>query len=173
MNQHQRKFLLEAVEKQYKTERDSINERRPKAPSLNNYLIAAILDGSFVLKSADALRDTIRQRVRAMGKEDSLIEHDNHFGRRNREDEDVAFVKLPAEVVFDLPPDYATSLAEYEIALAAWEKELADLETSIGAMRIKIQIGSDKALDVLVEQADKLCSMSLTVSSRLLLGNAT
>jgi hypothetical protein len=37
-------------------------------------------------------------------------------------------------------------------------------------MRLKIQIGSDKALAVLVDQADTLCSMSITTSNRLLLG---
>jgi len=36
-------------------------------------------------------------------------------------------------------------------------------------MKIKIQIGSDKALENLVDQADTLCSLSLTESSHLLL----
>jgi hypothetical protein len=40
-------------------------------------------------------------------------------------------------------------------------------------MRIKVQVGSDKALEALVDQADRLCSMSLTASSRLLLPNST
>ena len=35
-------------------------------------------------------------------------------------------------------------------------------------MRIKVQVGSDKSLEALVDQVDQICSMSLTVSSKLL-----
>jgi len=38
-------------------------------------------------------------------------------------------------------------------------------------MKIKVQLGSDKALLALIDQADQLCSMSLTASSKLLIGN--
>ena len=35
MNQHQRKFLLEEIEKQYRKEKQELEQRKPKAPSLN------------------------------------------------------------------------------------------------------------------------------------------
>ena len=50
MNKDQRKYLLDAIAAQYKTEREKLNNLKPKAPSLNNYLVAAILDGSFRMK---------------------------------------------------------------------------------------------------------------------------
>ena len=36
--------------------------------------------------------------------------------------------------------------------------------------KVGIWVGSDNALEALVNQADKLCSMSLTASNRLLIG---
>lgn len=168
MNQHQRKFLLEAVEKQYKVERDKLHQREPQEPSMNNYLIAAILDGSFVIRDQAVVRDSLRERVRNLGKNESLL--GSRSGRWG-EKEDGNTVTLPADLLFELPAGYAKALAEYEKAHAVWTAEVDALEASIGAMRIKVQIGSDKALETLVSQADKLCSMSLTASSQLLLGN--
>lgn len=166
MNQHQRKFLLETVEKQYKTERDALRERQPQAPSLNNYLVAAVLDGSFAMRSAESVRADIRKRVRDLGKGESLVSSKGRFGERLDEDT----VQLPALLLFEEPPGYAVARVEYERQLAEWKAESDALDASIGAMRIKVQIGSDKALEALVDQADKLCSMSLTASNRLLLG---
>jgi len=171
MNQHQRKFLLEAIEKQYKTEKDNLNSRKPSEPSLNNYLIAAILDGSFKMKSTESVRTSIRERVRDLGKGDALLSEGRrgYMHRNDGEAEDM--ISLPAKLLFDLPEGYAVELEKYEKELAEWTKEREALEASIGAMRIKVQIGSDAALMALVDQADKLCSMSLTASNRLLLGN--
>lgn len=174
MNQHQRKFLLEAVEKQYKTEYQSLRERRPKEPSMNNYLIAAILDGSFVMKSSDAIREAVVERVKHLGKDDAFLSTNRRssWSGSGSGDDDDKSVSIPAGILFEMPAGYARVFAAYEAALGSWEAECAALGTSIAAMRIKVQIGSDKALETLVEQADKLCSMSLTASSQLLLGGA-
>lgn len=173
MNQNQRKFLLEAIEKQYRIEKEKLSEREPKAPSLGNYLTAAILDGSFKMKSVESIRSAIHDRVRDLGKDEALLTDDgDRWSRRNRRNDDSEeVVKLPVEVLFELPENYVPELDKYEKAMAAWEKEIESLEAAINAMRIKVQIGSDKALEVLIDQADKLCSMSLTASSQLMLGN--
>lgn len=166
MNQHQRKFLLETVEKQYKTERDALRGREPQEPSLNNYLVAAVLDGSFVMKPAESVRASIRDRVRDLGKGESLVGDKGRFGERVAENT----VQLPALVLFEEPPGYAAAREDYEKKHAAWKAEVEALEAAIQAMRLKVQIGSDKALEALVDQADTLCSMSLTASNRLLIG---
>lgn len=170
MNQHQRKFLLEAIEKQYKIEKSALDDRRPKAPSLNNYLIAAILDGSFAMRTSTSVRAAITERVRTLGKGEALLEPRSRYSSRN-DDDDGDSVILPASIIFEFPIKYVGELEVYETALKEWKAEREALEASIGAMRIKVQIGSDKALDRLVEQADQLCLMSLTASNKLLLGD--
>ncbi len=170
MNQHQRKFLLEAIEKQYKIERSALHDRKPNPPSLNNYLIASVLDGSFTMKSESVIREAIRARVRDLGKGDAFVETASRsFRTRDYDDEEV--ISIPAKVMFDMPLDYVKAFSEFEGAMKSWRKEADALEASIEAMRIKVQIGSDKALEALVEQADTLCSMSLTTTNKLLLGS--
>lgn len=168
MNQHQRKFLLEQIEKIYNTEKNELNKRQPTEPSLNNYLVAAILDGTAVIRPTEAIRDDIRNRVREMGKSEALVESTGQWGR---EKECVDYIKVPALLMFEPPAAYAECKQAYDEALAAWETEKKNLEASINAMRIKVQVGSDKALEALVDQADQICSMSLT-ASRLLIQNA-
>ena len=172
MNQHQRKFLLEAVEKQYKAEYSTLRERKPKEPSMNNYLIAAILDGSFVMKSTATIREAVVERVKNLGKDDAFLSTHRKTWPSSGAD-DGKSVSIPADILFEMPPGYAAAFAKYEAAHESWWAECAALDASIHAMRIKVQIGSDKALEVLVEQADTLCSMSLTASSKLLLGGGT
>lgn len=166
MNQHQRKFLLDTIEKQFRDELAQLRNKKPVEPSLNNYLTAAILDGSFVMRSQAEIRDSISTRVRDLGKGEALLTWSGRYGREHDGAESV--ISLPAELLFKLPPGYAKAKAEYDAKMADWNSEIKALENSIAAMRIKVQIGSDDALMALVNQADRLCSMSLTISSKLL-----
>jgi len=168
MNQNQRKFLLEAIEKQHKKESGQLRDRRPKAPSLNNYLIASIMDGSFNMKSEDDVRKAMAQRVRDLGKDDCFVKS-GVTRRVFHDDDECDSVVVPVDVLFEYPPAYAVELAKYEEELEKWKAEAEALDVAINAMRIKVQIGSDKALEVLIEQADQLCSMSLTASNQLML----
>lgn len=171
MNQHQRRFLLEELEKQYRKEREALDGKRPVAPSLNNYLVAAILDGSARLRPQPEVEAAVKKRVRDLGKDDAFISRGSGRWAGHRVDSTEDHVSLPALLLFEPPPAYAEKLAEYETALAGWQARMQALDAALAAMRIKVQVGSDKALDALVEQADRLCAMSLTDSSRLLISD--
>jgi len=172
MNQHQRKFLLEEIEKQYRREKDTLQKKKPIAPNLDNYLIAEILDGSAVMRPIEKVQESIRQRVRDLGKGEALVTTASRSvwgGRRRESEEDEDVISLPALLLFEMPKAFVEVRDAYEEAIALWNQQMTELESSINAMRIKVQVGSDDALESLVAQADKLCSMSLTSSSRLLL----
>ena len=137
-----------------------------RKPSRTTSLVAAVLDGSFAMRSHDAIRADIRQRVRDLGNGEALVGEKGRFGERLSDNT----VQLPALLLFEEPPGYAAAREEYERKRAEWKAESDALDAAISAMRLKVQIGSDKALEALVEQADTLCSMSLTASNRLLIG---
>lgn len=171
MNQTQRQFLLNAIDQQYKREHQALQKKRPPEPSLNSYLIAAILDGSFKLKSEKIIREEIRLRVRKLGKSQALISSTDTWRERHDRDEGDGMVAIPAGVLFELPDEYKKERSTYESELAEWQQKADALSASFEAMRIKTQLGSDKALSALVDEADKLCSMSLTDSSKLFITN--
>jgi hypothetical protein len=169
MNQHQRKFILEEIEKQYKREREALVRQKPTHPSLNNYLIAAILEGTAKVRESNKIQTEVRARVRDLGKGYTFVNSESRggWGRSQEEAEDL--VNVPALLLFETPKGYGEVKAKYEKELAAWQESMDRLEASINAMRIKVQVGSDKALSVLIDQADKLCAVSLTDASRLML----
>jgi len=169
MNQTQRTFLLTAIERQYKKEHAAHNEKKPKAPSLNNYLTAAVLDGSFQLQPAEHIRKAVHDRVLKLGQNETLTNNkSNHWGSRDDEDDYSEHINLPAEVLFVMPDNYRRAVETYLDERARWDEQAAALSASFEAMKIKVQLGSDGALQALVDQADALCSMSLTASSKLL-----
>lgn len=139
MNQHQRKFLLGEIEKQYKREQMELRKRRPRPPSLNNYLIAAILDGSAVMRPVDEVRCTIRQRVQDLGKGESFVSGPNdRYGRGDDDAADNHDITIRALTLFEEPPAYAEERVAYLVELEKWEKEARLLDDSMGAMRIKV-----------------------------------
>lgn len=112
MNKDQRNFLIERIKKTERGNLDKLEAQRPKHPSLNNYLIAAILDDSIIMKSIDSVREAIRNRVISLGQSDSLIYRDTSWHRHNTEDED--HIHVPADVLFEYPPKYQEALEKYE-----------------------------------------------------------
>ena len=167
MNQTQRKFLLDSIETQFKKERSALRDEKPKQPSLNNYLTAAVLDGTFRLKSEESIRAAIRKRVVNLGQKETLVEFKSDKWNREDDKEQDDQITIPADIMFDMPVGYVEAHSAWEKAYEKWEKSLESLESAFEAMKIKVQLGSDKALSALVDQADALCSMSLTASSRL------
>jgi hypothetical protein len=167
MNQKQREFLIKRIETTAKEMRDRLNAERPRPPSLNNYVIAAILDGSIELQPFESIQRHVKELVLRLGPSDALVNR-----RRDRwHDEDTAIeneITLDAEQLFILPGRYREALAEYEIARADWERRADEAEAVKETLILKIQIGSDAVLNRLIEQVDNLHDLQV-VNSRLLL----
>lgn len=174
MNQTQRQFLLSSIESQYKAEIHALRKSKPVEPSLNNYLVASILDGTFKMKDQGAVREAIRERTIKLGKKEALLcGSTDVWGHCSLQDEDTEekFIKVPVGIIFELPERYISEKKKYDSELEEWTERERLLTSSFEAMKIKVQLGSDKALQSLVDQADSLCSMSLTDSSKLFITN--
>ncbi len=63
MNQRQRDFLLNKIDQKYRDERDALEEMRPELPSLNNYLIAAFLDGTIKFQNMEQFKKKFIERT--------------------------------------------------------------------------------------------------------------
>lgn len=166
MNQNQRDFLIKHVEKTYRNQREKLDESKPSAPSLNNYLIAAILEGSFELQPAERLRETIHQQVLELGADGKLIVDKDRWNRDD--DEEDRHVTLCAEDVFVLPHNYQEAREQYERERAKWAAQARQLEEYRDTIILKIQIGSAQVLAKLIEQVDNLADLNI-VNTNLLL----
>lgn len=168
MNQTQRDYLIKQADRTYTKQREALDEQEPTPPSLNNYLVAAVLDGSFQLQPVESVRETIRLKVLKLGPSDALIhdEDDGWSSRRKRNTENA--ITLPAESLFVVPAAYLDALVIYEAAKEKWEQEKRQLEEIMETVKLKLQIGSAKSLEKLIEQADNLADLNI-VNTNLLL----
>jgi undecaprenyl pyrophosphate synthase len=64
------------------------------------------------------------------------------------------------------------ALTAYQTEREAWEREKAQLEEIMETVKLKLQIGSAKSLEKLIEQADNLADLNI-VNTNLLLTTAT
>ncbi len=166
MNQKQREFLIDKVRENYKAE--SHGKEKPEKPSLSNYIIAAVLDGSLQLRPADHMKAVIKKRVLKMSEKDnSMFGSSRRAGRYDDDDDDQIFEISPKDF-FELPEDYLKAWKEYEVALREYNKWSKDLSAMRDTLVLKIQIGSDKILDKLIEEADNLADLSLMQTQLIL-----
>lgn len=174
MNQDQRKFLIEQVTKACNEQAEIIEAEMPIRPSLNNYLVAACLDNTLQLQSAETLREKIKQRVLKFGKDDQLVSEEEKGSwrasrSRNRSEAFEQTVSVEAADIFVIPEAYKTAFAEYEKKKKEIEDKVKMLYAEKDTIIMKIQIGSNSILDKLIMQVDSLGDLSL-MNTQLQLG---
>jgi hypothetical protein len=157
MNKDQRKFLVDQVSTTAMDQIHALEHKRPEMPSLNNYLIAAFLDNSIKFNDIDALKEKLRQRVLKMGTSDVLIEESSSYRSSKTE----RYVKIVPEDLFIIPESYKKALDEYEKIKADLEKQIDDLRAKSATIILKLQVGSDLALQQLVQSIDNIANLEL------------
>ncbi|MFA5049059.1 MAG: hypothetical protein WC516_08600 [Patescibacteria group bacterium] len=160
MNQEQRKFLVEQVQKTYKEQVDELRKQIPERPSLNNYLVAAFLDNSIQFNDIEALKSKMRDTVLKFGISDRLVKEKSSWARESAE-KDTDAVWVDANDLFIIPQNYKDALNEYEKQKTIIGKQIDNLESTKRTIIMKIQIGSTNALDKLVMQVDSIGDLNL------------
>lgn len=173
MNQDQRKYLLEQVDKTFRKQAEKLEGTKPLRPSLNNYLVAAFLDGSVKFQSIEKLKAKMREAVLKFGANDRLVLNEDddecRYRRRHSHENQHNYVQLSAFELFVIPAAYEEALKEYEEKRKAYEKSIEALEAQRDTIKMKIQIGSDKVLSRLIEQVDNMADLSIMNSQLLLI----
>jgi hypothetical protein len=166
MNQDQRKFLLARVEKAQKEELRKLQDETPSEPSLNNYLIAAMLDNSIELKSLDEIKASIRKKVLALGPKDTFTS--SKYTWRN-DDAESHEITLMADILFVYPKAYLDAYAEWEAIIKEINQRIQKVNATSETLLLKIQIGSNTSLDRLVDSVDNMIDLTL-MNNKLMLG---
>jgi hypothetical protein len=134
MNQQQRELLIKHIEKSHRAFLDKLKESKPKAPSLNNYLVAAVLSGEFELQDLAVLHAHIHRKVINLGSDYALVKG------RDRYSDDENQVTLAAESLFVLPTEYVQARADYETALADYKRQIEQAEADKETLILRVQM---------------------------------
>ncbi len=169
MNQEQRKFLIERVNKTFSKQKEALEKQyRKEPPSLNNYLVAAFLDGTIQFNDIEKLKVKMKETVLRFGASDKLVkEHSDRWGNE-RAYKNHNTCEVITEDLFIIPEAYRVALAEYQGNQKVIEEKINELEAQKDTILLKIQIGSNQVLDKLVTQVDNLADLSIMNSQFLL-----
>ncbi len=165
MNQDQRKFLIERVNKTFNIQKGRIEaEYKRDKPSLNNYLVAAFLDNSIQFNDIEKLKTKMRETVLRYGSQDKLVEEEHNY----RNSIEKKYCKLVPEDLFIIPENYTIALDEYNNFKKEGDAKIEELEAQRDTILLKIQIGSNAVLDKLITQVDNLADLNIMNSQFLL-----
>lgn len=167
MNQVQRKFLIDRIEKQVKISIEALNNNKPEAPNLNNYLLHRVLSGNFKIKSGAEIKEAIRQKALTAKANQNWMtgERSSYNGYRARE------FKLDVNDLFDVDEEYKTKQNEYREATAKIDEQIRKLSIQGDTLVTRIQLASDKTLDRMINEIDDMGDLSL-IDTKIKLLNA-
>ena len=168
MNQEQRKFLIERVNKTFQVQKSKLEANKIEKPSLNNYLVAAFLDNSIQFNDIEKLKIKMRENVLRFGAYDKLIKESKDRWENAGVNKDKDTCEIIAEDLFIIPESYKVALAEYEAYKKDIQDKINELEAQKDTILLKIQIGSNQILDKLITQVDNLADLNIMNSQFLL-----
>lgn len=168
MNQDQRKFLIERVNKTFQAQKQKLEANKIERPSLNNYLVAAFLDNSIEFNDIENLKIKMRETVLKYGASDKLVTESRDRWDSGNAYKDKNTCAIITEDLFIIPEGYKKALAEYEAYRKDIQDKIEELEAQKDTILLKIQIGSNQVLDKLVTQVDNLADLNIMNSQFLL-----
>lgn len=159
MNQTQRDFLIRKVQTIHNREIRGLKDKIPTEPSLNNYLIAAILNKTVKYQSMNSVKKSISERIHRLGNGTEIIKRQEGSYRNGYVEID--YMALEAKDLFVIPENYLGALKEYNEVKENIENQIKEHEATKETLELKIQIGSSKILDIFIEQVDDMGSLDL------------
>jgi len=169
VNQDQRNFLIKRVDKTFLKQKDELERSLEKEPpSLNNYLVAAFLDGTIEFNDIENLKVKMKETVLKYGASDKLVKEKRERWENNGAYKNKNTCEVITEDLFIIPEAYKKALSEYESSQKIINDKVHLLEAQRDTILLKIQIGSNAVLDKLITQVDNLADLNIMNSQFLL-----
>lgn len=160
MNQKQRDFLIDQVNKTRKARIEELKALEPKEPSLSAFLHQAVMDGSAILKSQEELMKAFKTKARtAAEKGDKFLETSYRY--RSSEDEGATLTIDPL-AIFEMPTEFSELKRKYLADKLIYIGALNAVNAKVDGIITRIQLATDKTLDTIIEQIDGMGAMSFT-----------
>lgn len=149
MNKRQRQELCEHVESEANVKIRMIQDKVPDKPSLNYYIISAIMEGSIQMQTMEELLKYLQDKVKKLGHNKELIRRDFY-----REDGD--YITFDPERIFVIPAKYTEELKIYEEQREKADREIEEIKRNLKIIKLKIMVGSNEALSPLLYEIDNV-----------------
>ena len=155
MNQSQRNFLIEKIEKLGKIQRDALEKSIPKCPSLNMYIFREVMNGNVKIIPNEKIIELIEDM--ALNSNDT---NDDWMGASwGRASKDR--VHFPIKDFFIIPDDFKerndTAFKEGEEI----RKQIRELLIQEDTLVTRIKLASNSTLETMIKEVDDMGNISL------------
>lgn len=155
MNTQQRNYLIKKIEESVKCREKALRDSLPKEPSLSNYLLHAVMSGTFEIKTNDEIKEMIKQKaLNAEAGRDSWMASGSAFSDRR----ELAF---KAKDFFVITEEYKIVLAKYTQERDRIQQEINTLCAQSEGLITRITLASDKTLQKMINEVDDMGDISL------------
>jgi len=154
MNQSQRNFLVEQIEKSVKFRVDALNSSIPDYPKAGLYLFNAVMSGTLEMQSTEYIKEVVRQKALKDKTGNNWLGGDR-WGENSDE------VKFHLKDVFLLPKEYQEKLDEYEKVRSKTMVEIGVIRREESALIMRIKLASNIVLEKLIMEVDDMGELSL------------
>jgi len=164
MNQVQRKFLIDKITEKTNQRIEVLRKSKPEFPSFSNHVYLAIMSGTLKLKSLEEIEAAIKEKAL------NAVEGKNWLSEENMGWEKLTTIKLPRDSVFYHPESYIKAMVEYNAKADKIRIEIEELKLQLDTLITRIQLASDKNLELIVREVDDMGQLKL-IDSKLKLLN--
>jgi len=154
MNQVQRNYLIEQIQKTARIKRDALEDQLEDAPSLSMYMYKAVMSNDFELRPMTELREFIKEKALNIRERDDWL--GNSWGSSSKKD-----VVIPINKFFVIPKDHKERSTKTDKANDIINDKLRTLNVEEETLIMRIQLASNKTLDAMISEVDDMGNLSL------------
>ncbi len=164
MNQVQRKFLIERIQKKVNEKIEALKNTKLGYPSASNFIFKAALNDTLELQPQSVVLDAIKKKALAAKEGHNWLSEERMGFDKERT------IKLLIEQLIVLPKDYEDELNKIIAHNKEINKEIDQLIIQRDTIEVRVQLASDKTLQNLINEVDDMGDLSL-VDTKLKLLN--
>jgi hypothetical protein len=154
MNQSQRTFLIKKIQDNEKVQVDALRNSIPKEPSLSNYILHAVMSGTFEIVSQAQIKEIIRQKALKSSERDDWMGNSWHNASKKG-------IVFNADELFVVPEEYKKLAKEYRDACQEINTKIGTIHKQVEGLVTRIQLASDKTLQTMINEVDDMGNISL------------
>jgi len=157
MNQVQRNFLIDKMERKSSDKIKELEDEKMNYPSASNYIFKAVMNDTIEIADKKTILKALKERALKAKEGENWLEPD----RRGWSVEKERDIKLSITDLIIVPDDYKKELAIVEKHNDEIDKQVKILKTQIEALIIRVQLASDKVLQKMINEIDDMGDLSL------------
>jgi hypothetical protein len=156
MNQTQRKFLMDKIQKEVKNKIKILKDCKPDAPCIKSYLLLAIMSGNAKIRSSEEIETTLKDRaVNSKEGKDWLMPKQGYFAGSSNG------VTFRYEEVFVIPEEYQIKKDNYLKECDKINEEVYQIQVQCDTLMTRIQLASNSVLESMIREIDDMGDIKL------------